>query len=249
MDEMQLLIDLHKRNSRQGPGGDLETQKAIDLAILDQSAQLKIADVGCGTGASTLKLAHALNADVTAIDFLPEFIEILQGRMLQEGLTDKVEPYVCSMDDLPFENAEFDLIWSEGAVYNIGFSKGVNYWERFLKPSGLLVVSEITWTTNSRPEEIENHWVQEYSEIATASEKISVLENSGYSPVAYFTLPEHCWLDNYYHPLRSSFSEFLSRNGNCQEAKEIVAAEEREMALYEKYKDYYGYGVYIARKL
>ena len=29
------------------------------------------------------------------------------------------------MDALPFENEELDLIWSEGAIYNIGFEKGV----------------------------------------------------------------------------------------------------------------------------
>jgi len=192
MDDLQLLIDLHKRARRQGPGGDLEVQKMIDLAMLDQSCQLKIADIGCGTGTSALMLAHTLNASVTAIDFLPEFIEVLQDRIQKEGLADKLEPLVCSMDDLPFKDEELDLTWSEGAIYNMGFSKGINYWQRFLKPGGLLVVSETTWTTNSRPEEIENHWVQEYSEIGTASEKINILEQGGYSAVAYFTLPEHC---------------------------------------------------------
>ena len=249
MDDLQLLIDLHKRAKRQGPGGDLEIQKMIDLAMLDQSSHLKIADIGCGTGTSALKLAHTLNASVTAIDFLPEFIEILKDRIQQEGLAAKVEPLVCSMDDLPFKDDDFDLIWSEGAIYNMGFSKGANYWKRFLKPDGVLVVTEITWTTNSRPEEIENHWVQEYPEIGTASEKIDILEQGGYSPIAYFTLPEHCWINNYYRPIQSSFSDFLSRNGNSSEAKAIVAAEEKEIDLYERFKDYYSYGVYIARKL
>ena len=249
MDDFQLLIDLHKRAKRQGPGGDLEIEKMIDLAMLDQSSQLKIADIGCGTGSSALKLAHMLNASVTAIDFLPEFIEVLQGRIQQEGLADKVEPLVCSMDNLPFRDDDFDLIWSEGAIYNIGFTKGVNYWKRFLKPDGLLVVSEITWTTNARPEEIERHWLQEYPEIGTASEKINILEQGGYSPIAYFTLPEHCWINNYYRPMQRGFPEFLSRNDNSSEANAIVAAEEKEIDLYERFKDYYSYGVYVAKKL
>jgi SAM-dependent methyltransferase len=249
MDNLQLLIDLHKRARRQGPGGDLEIQKMIDLAMLDQSSQLKIADIGCGTGTSALKLANTLNASVIAIDFLPEFIEILQDRIHQEGLAGRVETLVCSMDDLPFKDGDLDLIWSEGAIYNMGFSKGINYWKRFLKPDGLLVVSEITWTTNSRPEEIENHWAQEYPEIGTASEKINILGQGGYSPIAYFTLPEHCWINNYYRPMQSGFPDFLSRNGNSSEAKAIVAAEEKEIDLYERFKDFYSYGVYVARKL
>jgi len=54
MEDYQLLIDLHKRAKRQGPGGDAETRKAIDLAMIDPSTPLKIADIGCGTGSSTM---------------------------------------------------------------------------------------------------------------------------------------------------------------------------------------------------
>ncbi len=70
-----------------------------------------------------------------------------------------------------------------------------------------------------------------------------------YSPIGYFVLPEHCWLDNYYRPMQNSFAEFLNRNGNSEEAQEIVNAEKNEISLYEKYKVYYSYGVYVARKI
>ena len=86
MDDYQLLVDLHKRAKRQGPGGGAETRKAIDLAMLDPSAPLKVADIGCGTGASTIQLARSLNAKITAIDFLPDFIEVLKGNAENEGL-------------------------------------------------------------------------------------------------------------------------------------------------------------------
>ena len=79
MDGFQLLVDLHKRAKRQGPGGKIETRKAIELAMLDPSAPLKIADIGCGTGVSSIQLAYLLNAKITAIDFLPGFIEALKG--------------------------------------------------------------------------------------------------------------------------------------------------------------------------
>jgi len=153
------------------------------------------------------------------------------------------------MDNLQFNDGEYDVIWSEGAIYNIGFEDGIKDWKRFLKTGGALVVSEITWTTDTRPLEIQEHWVQEYPEIDTASSKISILENNGYSPVAYFVLPDYCWLDNYYRPMQNSFTEFLKRNENSKEAQAIVDAEKNEISLYEKYKKYYSYGVYIARNL
>ena len=249
MEDYRLLIDLHKRAKRQGPGGNDETKKAIDLAMLDPLAPLKIADIGCGTGASTLQLARLLNAEITAVDFLPAFIEILKSNAEKEGLTPKINPLVCSMENLQFDDEEYDVIWSEGAIYNIGFEKGINDWKRFLKTGGLLVVSEITWTTNDRPVEIQKYWEAEYPEIGTASSKISIIEKNGYSTLAYFVLPEHCWLDNYYRALQNSFSKFLARNADDENAQAIVEAEKKEIALYEKYKLNYSYGVYIAKKL
>ena len=249
MDDYQLLVDLHKRAKRQGPGGDAETRKAIDLAMLDPSTPLTVADIGCGTGASTIQLARSLNAKITAIDFLPDFIEVLKGNAENEGLINKINPLVCSMENLQFDDEEYDVIWSEGAIYNIGFEKGINDWRRFLKPGGLLVVSEITWITSDRPFEIQKYWQAEYPEIDTASSKINILEKNGYSPVAYFVLPEHCWLDNYYRPMQYSFPEFLKRNSNSERAQAIVEAEKKEIALYEEYRAHYSYGVYVARKL
>ena len=249
MNDLQLLIDLHKRANRQGPGGDSETRKAMELAIPGASEPLKIADIGCGTGASTMLLAHELNAQVTAVDFLPEFIDVLKTRAESEGLINKINPVVGSMDDLPFDDEEYDVIWSEGAIYNMGFKKGVGDWRRYLKAGGFLIVSEITWTTGERPLELQNYWENEYSEIGTASSKISILENSGYTPVAYFTLPDHCWMNNYYLPMQNSFSGFLARNANSEEAKTMVEAEKKEISLYEEYKNYFSYGMYIAKKL
>ena len=249
MDDYKLLIDLHRQGIRQGPGGDAETELAINLAMIDRTAPLKVADIGCGTGASALLLAKLLNAQITAVDFLQDFLDDLEERAKSEGVADSISTLACSMDNLPFAEEEFDVIWSEGAIYNIGFERGVADWRRYLKAGGLLVASEITWTTGSRPEEIQSHWDREYPEIDVASAKIRVLEKNGYSPIGYFVLPEYCWLDQYYQPMQARFEDFLSRNGNTEEARAIVTAEKQEIDLYERYKSYLSYGVYVARKL
>jgi SAM-dependent methyltransferase len=245
---LALLVDLHKRQPRQGPGGKAETLRAVDLAGLAADAPLRIADIGCGTGAQTLDLAQALNAEIVAVDFLPEFLAVLEERARATGVADRIETLAASMDELPFAEAEFHVVWSEGAVYNMGFEAGVTAWRRFLKPGGVLAVSEITWTTGARPAEIEDYWTGQYPEIATAAEKIAVLEKSGYAPIGHFLLPENCWLENYYAPLRDQYPAFLARHPGDPAAEAIVAADRAEIALYETYKDYYSYGVYVARK-
>jgi ubiquinone/menaquinone biosynthesis C-methylase UbiE len=248
MDDYKLLIDLHKQGYRQGPGGDAETEQALNLAMIDRASPLKVADIGCGTGASALLLARLLNAQITAVDLLQDFLDVLNERAESAGVADRISTLACSMDNLPFSNDEFDLIWTEGAIYNIGFRKGVTEWRRFLKAGGLLVASEITWLTSSRPSELQKHWDSEYPEINVASAKIRALEENGYSPIAYFVLPEHCWLDEYYRPMQARFEDFLSRNGNSEAAREIVAAEQREIDLYETHKANISYGVYVARR-
>jgi SAM-dependent methyltransferase len=248
MTEFQLLMDLHRPSERQGPGGDAETRRALELAGLDRSRPLEVADIGCGTGASTLLLAMELDADITAVDFMPEFLDELQVRARDYGVADRITTLNCSMDDLPFDEGEFDVIWSEGAVYNMGFEAGISAWSRFLKPGGKLIVSEITWLSATRPTELQSHWEAEYPEVDVASAKIGILERHGYSPEAYFALPVHCWLDNYYRPMQARFEAFLERHGASDEAVAIVEAEQHEISLYEKYRDYYSYGVYVAKK-
>jgi cyclopropane fatty-acyl-phospholipid synthase-like methyltransferase len=249
MDDFQLLIDLHRPAERQGPGGEAETKRAMELAGLDRSRPLRIADIGCGTGAATILLAKELDATITAVDFLAEFLDELQTRANVHGVADRITTLNCSMDDLPFEEGEFDVIWSEGAVYNMGFEAGVSAWSRFLKPGGMLILSEITWLRDTRPQEIQSHWETEYPEIDVATAKIGLLERHGCSPQGYFVLPAHCWLDNYYRPMQGRFDAFLERHGHSEQAKAVVEAEQHEIALYEKYRDYYSYGVYVAKKV
>lgn len=249
MDEMQLLIDLHKDAVRQGPGGDDETRLAVTLSGLRGKRDLRIADIGCGTGAATLVLAQELDAHITAVDFLPEFLQRLEQAAAQDDLTERITTRAESMDALSFQPGELDAIWSEGAIYNMGFEAGIVAWTPFLKPGGILAVSELTWLTSDRPAALQAHWDAEYPQVDTASAKIAILEKHGFVPLGYFTLPEHCWLDNYYRPMQGRFAGLLDAYGHADAAKAIIAAEEVEIALYEQHRAFVSYGYYIARKL
>lgn len=249
MDDLDLLIDLHLAAERQGPGSREATLKAIALSGLESGRDLNIADIGCGTGASTLVLAEKLDTCVTAVDFLPAFLTRLEELAAAEELIGRVKILEASMDDLPFAEDSLDAIWSEGAIYNMGFENGVREWCQFLKPGGIFAVSELTWLTRERPSELEQHWLREYPEVATASEKLAILEGNGYSPIGYFPLNKQCWLDNYYLPMQDRFEQFLSRNNYSESARAIVAAERSEISLYDRFSSFFGYGYYVAKKV
>jgi SAM-dependent methyltransferase len=248
MTELELIIDLHKNSERQGPGSEKDTLKALGLLNLPTDQILKVADLGCGSGGQTIVLAQNLNAQVTAVDLFPDFLDELNEKSQNLGLTDKIVTLEKSIDDLSFNKDEFDLIWAEGAIYNIGFENGIKIWKDFLKSGGFIAVSEITWITNSRPRKIEQFWTQEYPEIDTASNKIKILEDNNFTLEGYFYLSQESWINEYYRPMEARFEAFLKRHENSELARKIVADNKAEIDLYRKYKDYYSYGFYIARK-
>ena len=248
MTELELLVDFHKDAERQGPGSTATTLRAINFMNIENKKNLKIADIGCGTGAQTITLAKNLNGQIIAVDLFSAFLEKLNSKSKVEGLDEKIITREISMESLDFRDEEIDIIWSEGAIYNIGFEVGIKQWKKYLKPGGYLALTEITWLTNSRPIEIEEHWNNEYPEINTPSNKIRQLEENGYTPVGYFILPEECWLDNYYNPIEERFDEFLNKHNNSDIAKRIVEAEKEEIRKYKKYKSYLSYGFYIAKR-
>lgn len=46
-------------------------------------------------------------------------------RAVEAQVKDKIDIANHSMDDLPYEHESLDMIWSEGAIYNIGFERGI----------------------------------------------------------------------------------------------------------------------------
>ena len=207
-----------------------------------------IADLGCGCGSQTIQLALHTQAKVKALDLFPLFIDKLMERCRKAGVSDRVEAIEGDMCNLPFEKASLDVIWSEGAIYNIGFKRGITEWREYLKPDGWLAVSEASWLTDSRPSEIEDFWNEAYPEIDTIANKVQQLKDAGYHDVNTFVLPKECWIDNFYLPQREAQRLFLERYPNNKTAAELVANQRREAELYSRYSDYYGYVFYVARR-
>lgn len=132
------------------------------------------------------------------MDFLQEFLDALESSANIERLSNKIEPLCCSTDSLPFDDEVFDVIWSGGAIYNISFEKGVMNWRRYLKPGGLLVASEISRITNTRPADIQKHWESEmvivlkHAQLLTQrTEKYSCMRTISLITTTVYTSPEN----------------------------------------------------------
>lgn len=246
--DFNLICEYFSSTKRQGPGSDDATLKALSfIDTLPRDA--RVVDVGCGTGSSALVLVKTLCTEVTAIDLFPQFIEILRDRAKDAGVDSLLHGVVGSMDELPFESNSLDLLWCEGAIYNIGFERGMREWSCLLKTGGYIAVTEPTWLTNERPKEIDRFWNDAYPEVETMPVKIMKMMNAGFVPVGAFVLPDECWTTNYYVPQRQAQDYFMQRHCNDEFAAELVKNQRHEAEMYAKYKQYYGYVFYIGRKL
>ena len=245
--DFDLICEYFSSVSRQGPGSDETTLQALRFAE-ELNLHGRAADIGCGTGSSAMMLAKHTDMSVTAVDLFPRFISILQQHVKRASLSHRVETLVADMAALPFTGESLDLIWSEGAIYNVGFRQGLKLWRPFLKHGAYIAVSEATWFTRQRPDEIEQFWQEAYPEIDTIDAKIKVMQEEGYDVIAAFRLPEKCWIDNFYILQRQTQQEFLKLHPNNATATALVENQCREAEMYSRYHQYYGYVFYIGRK-
>lgn len=246
--DFNLICEYFSNVERQGPGSPEITIKALSF-IDNLTPQSRIADLGCGTGGQTMTLAQNAPGEVTGLDLFPNFIEIFNRNACTLGLSGRVKGVVGSMTEaLPFEKESLDLIWSEGAIYNIGFERGLNQWKQYLKKGGYIAVSEATWFTAERPAEIEDFWMAHYPGIDTIPNKVAQMQNAGYVPVATFVLPVNCWTEHFFAPCCKIQKAFLEKHAGSQTVEELIAGQRHEMELYYKYKEFYGYVFYIGKK-
>ena len=245
--DLDLIVEYYATTKRQGPGSPEITKKALSF-IDNLTSNAHVADLGCGTGGQTIVLGQNTECQITGVDLFPTFIKLFNANTLNHGLQNKVKGIVGSMDDLKFDEEELDLIWSEGAIYNIGFEKGLNYWKQFLKKGGYVAVTEAAWFTHERPAEIEDFWMDAYPGIDTVPNKVVQMQNAGYKIASVFNIPENCWIDHFYTPQHKLQADFLKRHSDSDTAKGFIANLQHEEQLYHKYKKYYGYTFFIGRK-
>ncbi len=242
MDEyIESLIDLHQGIGREGPG-DVSFSRRILSALPPLPPKPRIVDLGCGSGAGALLLAECFGQPVTAVDLSQRFLDQMMAYAHARGLEGLIHPLACDFGELPLASGSVDLIWSEGAAYNLTFAGALNKWRPLSTPTGVAVISEISWFTSDIPDALRRYWESVYPAIAGEAENIARAKASGFDVISTHRLPSQAWWDHYYDPLLKRISEI----SNPTPVMQAVIAETRaEIDLFRQYSRYYGYTFYV----
>lgn len=244
---MSIIYEMFEDLPRQGPGDDASTRRAFEI-LPGLPAHPEILDVGCGSGAQTIALAKLCQGRVTAVDNYPPFLEKVRRRAAAAGISKRVVPVNMSMTALDFPKETFDVIWSEGAIYNMGFRDGLAAWRPLLKPGGYLVVSEATWFRDDPPEEARAFWNSCYPAITDVGTNRRTAEEAGYAVLGTFPLPAESWWTDLYRPLEPRLRALRKKYAADPAALTEISEAEREIEVFRKFSDAYGYEFYILRK-
>jgi len=240
----EVLYELFRDMPRQGPGSNECTRKAYER-LSNLPKQPRILDIGCGSGMQTLELAKISGGQVTALDNYQPFLDALVKSAKSDGVDKHIKTVNGSMFELPFAKSTLDIIWSEGAIYIIGFEKGLCEWKPLIKPGGYLVVSELAWIKPDRPDEIRAYMEGEYPAIKNDRDNKEIIRHVGYHEVSSFILPEAVWRDDFYKPMQSRLNLLKPKYAGNRETSEVLDACQHEIDMYRKYSRYYSYVFYL----
>lgn len=233
---------------RQGPGLDTYTARAFHT-IPALPEKPRILDIGCGSGMQTLMLARLCpDATITASDIHQPFLDDVNERARKAGLDGRITTIRASMDDLPFPDNSFDLIWAEGSAFIIGFSEALSRWKRLLSPRGYMALSDLVWFTHTPTQECRDFFEKEYPAMVHEEEAQRIIRDAGYSILDTRRLPDAAWWDHYYTPLSRRVDGLKREHPTDQDVQALLGSLEKEIDVFRAHSREYGYSFFIIRK-
>ncbi|WP_418114895.1 MerR family transcriptional regulator [Vibrio scophthalmi] len=223
---------------RRGPGSESDTLAALRKVPMKPS---QILEIGCGQGIATRLLAQQCDAQITAIDNDEEAIKALQASNQEHA--EQIHFECASMTDLPYAERSFDLIWSEGSAYIMGVENAFKQWRPLLNQGGVLVLSDLVWSTDDANETAKAFWGSEYPDMTTVETRIKQAKAAGYQLVDTFPISDAAW-EAYYQPLSQQVAALKDELPNSQAIKDI----ERELAAYTQRNQQFDYQMFILKK-
>ena len=236
----EAIFKIHEDLYYLGPGDNKITLEILK-SLPSLSPEALVLDLGCGTGRQTITLAQEIPCNIRAVDIYQPYLDTLMIRAEKAGIQDKIEISCENMLNPNVRKESVDLIWSEGAVFAIGFLNALENWRGLLKKkSGIIVLSEAVWLTDNPPLEVKKYWEEAYPEMTNIKGLKAKATLASYTVNKTMILPQKAW-ENYYQEIEKRIVEIRNSDIINGDLEECIKSTEKEIEIYRKYIGTFGY--------
>jgi len=235
---------------RLGPGDPASTRRALNTLLsagAPREAPRRIVDIGCGNGAQTIELAKHTPGTILAMDNHQSFLDELDRRARAAGVRDKIRLSLRDMHTLTAGDGPFDLVWSEGALFVVGFREGVTMCRSLMAAGGGTAVSELCWLKPNPPAECREFFAGVYPAMADVDANLAMIRACGYEVLEQFAQPESAWWEPYCLPLQERLRMLRDKYAGDSDRLGMMEPIEKEIDIYRKYSAYYGNVFFVMR--
>ncbi len=243
----EIFFEVYEALPRQGPGNRACAVRALALCR-DLPAAPAVLDMGCGIGGQTLQLAELTSGSIVAIDNHAPSIKRLSATIAARGLGQRVRALVADMANTGLPPASFDLIWSEGALYNLGLENALRVCHALLRTGGYLAFTDAVWRKASPPPEVRAAFDLDYPTMGWTTDVLAAIASCGFELLGHFTLPDEAWWDDFYTPMQDRVQQLRAAYAADREALEVLDHVAQEPELHRMHSDCYAYEFFVTRR-
>lgn len=180
-DDTGMLVDILEEEDR-----EIYAHRANLAALVGPLPGMRVADIGAGSGFMVEELAWLVQGDgkVVAVDINPHMLKLIETRMDELDLGDRVETVQCPEDSVGLPPASIDMAFVCDTYHHFEHPKSsLKSIHEALKPGGQMVVVEFHRIEGVSPEWTFDH-VRAGQEVFTRE-----IEEAGFELINVHELP------------------------------------------------------------